>query len=261
MKTNSNDLLVVSSETPAVTYSWGGTITPAASATDILTINGSSSRTIRVKRISLSGIATSAVSIPISLIRRSTANGTGTFVYQQTVKHDINDVGYNVNLQQASVATTVLTINNDYQNGNGVVFSNVGSLTNVFVGVYYYVVSASATAFSLATTSGGAALALAGTIGTAALSTQATALITAYSANPGSLGTSAGTLRAAYIDLPLTGAIDNTVTWQFGDKNDKPLILRGTTDVLAVNLGGVTATGGSITADIQWEEDFSPAGV
>lgn len=52
--------------------------TPAATPTDILTLTGSASKLIRVRKIVLGGLATAAGSLILSLIRRSAANSGGT---------------------------------------------------------------------------------------------------------------------------------------------------------------------------------------
>lgn len=48
--------------------------TPVATPTDVLVIQGSASRTIRVRLIQLTGVATAAGNMPVQLIRRSAAN-------------------------------------------------------------------------------------------------------------------------------------------------------------------------------------------
>lgn len=53
-------------------------ISTAASATDIFRITGSASKTIYIKRISVSGTQTTAGNIAVSLYKRSTANSDGT---------------------------------------------------------------------------------------------------------------------------------------------------------------------------------------
>jgi hypothetical protein len=65
--------------------------TPAASATDFAQIAGSGSKTIRVTRISISGIATAAATVDIQLLKRSTANTGGTPTSVTLVPHDSND--------------------------------------------------------------------------------------------------------------------------------------------------------------------------
>jgi hypothetical protein len=50
---------------------------PVATPTDVLEIKGSASKTIRVRRISITGGATAAGNMPVQLIRRSTASTGG----------------------------------------------------------------------------------------------------------------------------------------------------------------------------------------
>lgn len=53
-------------------------LVPASAATDIWAICGSASATVRVTRITVNGSAGTAVAVPVSLIKRSTANTGGT---------------------------------------------------------------------------------------------------------------------------------------------------------------------------------------
>lgn len=53
-------------------------LVPAASATDVLVIVGSATKTVRVKRITLTGIATAAGTFHAVLIRRSADDTAGT---------------------------------------------------------------------------------------------------------------------------------------------------------------------------------------
>lgn len=66
-------------------------ITPAALSTDIFTITGSATKTIRVTRIGISGTQTTAGSINLQLVKRSTANSGGTSTNVVEVSHDSND--------------------------------------------------------------------------------------------------------------------------------------------------------------------------
>ena len=66
--------------------------TAAASATDIFTIRGSASKTIRVTRIALSGIATANTTATVQLIKYSVAFSGGTPVAGVAVPHDSKDV-------------------------------------------------------------------------------------------------------------------------------------------------------------------------
>jgi hypothetical protein len=64
---------------PKVTYSaiWVGLV-PAASATDVVCISGSSSRTVRLDSISISGTATAAINLPATILRRVALDSGGT---------------------------------------------------------------------------------------------------------------------------------------------------------------------------------------
>jgi hypothetical protein len=82
----------VETESAKATYGVSGLLnTPAATTTDFLTITGSATKTVRIKRIALSGAATTAGSLLISLVRRSTANSGGTSTAPTRVQHDTAD--------------------------------------------------------------------------------------------------------------------------------------------------------------------------
>ena len=80
---------------------------------------------------------------------------------------------------------------------------------------------------------------------------SATTLV--YTANP-TTGTAVGTIRSQSVAFSsATGTTNNVLTFELGDKG-RPVVLRGTAQVLAVNLNGVTVTGGSLNIDIEWYE-------
>ena len=88
----------------------------------------------------------------------------------------------------------------------------------------------------------------------------ATAVARAYTANP-TLGTAVGTMLAKRVVFKATTPANaqsvgagNIFDERFGDTN-QAIFLRGTGEVLAVNLNGVTLTGGSITVTIEWSEE------
>mgnify|MGYP001615091007 FL=1 len=64
-----------------------------ATPTDVVQIQGSATRTCRIKRIKIGGVATAAGNMPVQLIRRSVADsGGGTVLTPVTAgKADIND--------------------------------------------------------------------------------------------------------------------------------------------------------------------------
>lgn len=53
-------------------------MTPAATATDIVTLGGAAGKVIRVRQIVISGVATANGNVPIVIHRRTTANSGGT---------------------------------------------------------------------------------------------------------------------------------------------------------------------------------------
>lgn len=68
----------VNTEGKKATYSAGLNVSIAASATDVVVLSGSASKTVRVTRITLNGIATANTTAAIALVKRSTANTGGT---------------------------------------------------------------------------------------------------------------------------------------------------------------------------------------
>lgn len=84
----------VSSDGQKATYRWSiAGVTPIATPTDILVIQGSATKTVRIKRIRVGGFATTAGQLIIELIRRSTAGTLGSAVLHAitSAQHDIND--------------------------------------------------------------------------------------------------------------------------------------------------------------------------
>lgn len=65
--------------------------TPAATPTDIVTLSGSATRLVRVRKIVLSGFATAAGTLAISLLRRSTAHSGGTSTTPAITQLDTRD--------------------------------------------------------------------------------------------------------------------------------------------------------------------------
>ena len=70
---------------------------PASSATDIACISGSATKTIAVRRIDISGTATTLITAPFTLVRRATADTGGTPATttanwaNNIAKHDTSD--------------------------------------------------------------------------------------------------------------------------------------------------------------------------
>ena len=90
---NVNGVVSVTSSAPSNTY--GATMNGlalAALATDVFTISGSATKTIRINKISFAAIQTTAGQVAILLIRRSTANTAGTSTSPVNVTYDTANV-------------------------------------------------------------------------------------------------------------------------------------------------------------------------
>lgn len=102
------------------TYSASATITPAAAATDVLTIIGSASKTVSIQKIFISGTQTTGGLVLVKIIRRSTADTGGASTAPVAVKHESAD----------SAATTVLA---NYSANPGALGTVVGTLRSQLV--------------------------------------------------------------------------------------------------------------------------------
>lgn len=86
---NSVFTLAYDNSTMKPSYSASSAFTPTGtSATDVCTISGSATKNVRVRRIFFNGLATTAVSVPIGIIKRSTADSAGTAVTLTNVPYD-----------------------------------------------------------------------------------------------------------------------------------------------------------------------------
>lgn len=148
-----------------------------ATATDVFTITGSSTKTIKITRIAFSGSTTagSGIGFNCQLIKRSTANSGGT-------------------------SSTLTNVPNDSSNA------------------------------------------------------AATATVRSYTANP-TVGTAVGTIRAIRYSTTATGAVTTQVEWDFGVRPAQPIVLRGTSEVLAINFSSTTITGPIFNFGIEWTEE------
>lgn len=85
----------------------------------------------------------------------------------------------------------------------------------------------------------------------------ATAVVTHYTANP-TLGNAVGNLRAHRLSIGTAGGAGNVGPlnqWDFGVRASKPIILRGVSEQLCINLGGITITGPIFSASVEWVEE------
>lgn len=104
-------VLLRSSEHRKPTFRYAGNYTPVAAPTDSILIEGSATRTLRIKRIALGGLATTAGSMPVTLVRRTTQYTTvGSAVFNivgSPGRHDPNDA--NATGVVATVGTANIT--------------------------------------------------------------------------------------------------------------------------------------------------------
>ncbi len=170
-----NALSVSQTDLNKPTYSATNIFTAANLATDIFTLTGSATKTIRVSRITISGTRTTATATALFLLKRSTANTGGT-------------------------STTLTGVPHDSQNA------------------------------------------------------AATAVARSYTANP-TLGTLVGNIKTLQLYMPTTTGVvgENTIEW--GKRPGQTIVLRGTGQVLSVNLNGVTVAGNSFSISIEWTEE------
>jgi hypothetical protein len=161
------------------TYSAGITsLSAAGAATDIFTITGSATKTIRVLKITVSATKTSETIVPLLILKRSTANTGGTSSTLDNVPRDSQDAA-------------------------------------------------------------------------------ATAVVRAYTANP-TLGTLVGNVKATKIVFVENTKSTNSnyrLEFCFTSEQEKPVVLRGVGEVLALNLGATTVAGSNINIDITWTEE------
>lgn len=95
----------VNTEGTRVTFSVGTSgFTPVATPTDFAGVIGSGTKTIRVLRVTVSGVATAATPVATLLIKRSTANSGSTPVALTKATHDSNNVALTCTVTTYTVA-------------------------------------------------------------------------------------------------------------------------------------------------------------
>lgn len=90
-------------------------------------------------------------------------------------------------------------------------------------------------------------------------SAAASATVLSYTANPGTLGTLVGYVRASKLlfnlAAPTAGSESGRLLEDYGDRPAQAIVLRGIAQVFAVNLAGVTVAGGSLDISVEWTEE------
>lgn len=183
----STGVVAVSSDQSKATYRYAQLgVTPVALPTDFLMIRGSSTKTLRIKMIKLSGVATANGNLPVQLIRRSsgfTVQGSATYTAVTAGKQDTSDAAATANVQIITTAN----------------FTTLGTAVG-------------------------------------------------------------GPITADRLQLLQTGVGIGgpSLTWDFSTRQDKALIIRGSTDFIFINLNGsAVPAGGVIDFEIEIEEDNS----
>jgi hypothetical protein len=131
--------LPVSDSNPPPTVNYNGVatyrvqvadITPAATATDVLMVCGSATKTVYVHRVQLTADATGAAVIDFYLYKRTTANTGGTSTAQTLVKMNTADA--------AATATAVLYTANPATLGTGALINGDHYEIPATTGTAYY---------------------------------------------------------------------------------------------------------------------------
>lgn len=107
---NSVFTLTYDNSTMKPTYSATGTGPIATNSTDICSLAGSATKTIKVRRILLSGSATAVVTDPVAILKRSTANAasSGASIMNQVPYDSANSAGTSALAEFHSVAPQTL---------------------------------------------------------------------------------------------------------------------------------------------------------
>lgn len=81
-----------------------------------------------------------------------------------------------------------------------------------------------------------------------------TAVISTYSVNP-TLGTTGGVIRAQKLNLGAVGSAGQLI-WDFTTRNGKGIVLRGVTQLAALNFNGASVPGGmAVDIEVEWTEE------
>jgi hypothetical protein len=81
-------------------------VTPAATPTDLLTVYGSATKAVRIKLITVSGLATTAGTMDVSLVKRTAVNTAGTSTSPTIALFDSTDATATAVAAQYSVNPT-----------------------------------------------------------------------------------------------------------------------------------------------------------
>jgi hypothetical protein len=87
------------------------------------------------------------------------------------------------------------------------------------------------------------------------LSAAATAVLTNYTANPASLGTTVGNVRIIKTEFAAPGGTPPYIEIDFTVPGVQQLVLRGANEFLAINLNGFAQNNVGVTLSVEWTEE------
>ena len=102
-------------------------IVPDSAATDICTLSGSATKTVKVRRIAISGYTATAQTDPVAIIKRSTANTGGTGVALSAIAYD------STNSLTGSTTNTATAVAEAFT-GNPTIGTQAGMIADVYIG-------------------------------------------------------------------------------------------------------------------------------
>lgn len=107
--------LAYDNSTMKPTYSATTILTPFGGATDVCSISGSATKTVKVRRIIFAGVASAVQTQPVAIIKRSTANTNGGGYSIAKVSYDSSNAASTVGTAEAwttdpTLGTTVGTL-------------------------------------------------------------------------------------------------------------------------------------------------------
>lgn len=110
------------------TFSATASVSPASTGTDILELRGSSTKVVRLRRVRVNGVATAAMNLPITLVRRTALDTAGTVV-------NVNIASYDSAAYNTETATVFLYTANPTETATAAV-TNLITETYVPIGNY-----------------------------------------------------------------------------------------------------------------------------
>lgn len=120
--------LVYEASTSKPTYSaTTGAVTSASAATDICTLSGSATKTIRVRRVIVGGLSSTVQTDPVSILKRSTNTTGGVSALLTTIPYDSNSAA-------ASAVAESYTTNGTQGTLVGVLVDRLISIGNLTTG-------------------------------------------------------------------------------------------------------------------------------